>query len=79
MANNCIFCRRISKWAVSSDILQTVVLCTTLKPNGQFSVNFFWWEQTQIEHFEWMWDLCCLAICNFIYYTLRTQLFTVFR
>ena len=25
-------------------------------------------------------DLCCLlAICNFIHYTLRTQLFTVFR
>ena len=79
MANNCIFRRRISKRAVISDILQTVVLCTTLKPNGKFSVNFFWWEQTQFEHFEWMSDLCCLAICNFIHYTLRIQLFTVFR
>ena len=38
--NDCIFRPTVEQYAVFLNILQTVVLCTTLKPNGKLCGNF---------------------------------------
>ena len=40
--NNCIFSSSIEQWSVFVNILLSVLLSTTLKPNGKFSGNFVW-------------------------------------
>ena len=53
------------------NILLTIVLCTSLKPNGKFSDNFFYsgWDmgltnfnRERIGHLECICVYCCLAI-----------------
>ena len=47
------------------------MLCTTLKRNEKFSGSL-WVDREGIEHLKWICDLCCLAICIYLYSTLHS-------
>ena len=61
-----------------SNVLLSVLLCTTLKPD----IKIFWelsigLTKTEKESIKWICDLCCLAICFYLYSTLHSLPVTI--
>ena len=74
------FARRAeTKVSCISNILPSVLLCTTLKRNEQFSGNSVWVEQRQRRnpYIKWICYLSCLTICIYLFSTLHSLPVTI--